>query len=1569
MPEYIAANSIELDPEEDNIFAAGSFELDKEEEPEPSMLDRAASYGKGLAHTARAVAETGAGIVTGLAAFPISKGTGLIELGLTGGDVEAAKKAEEKAAQQIQFEPTTDEARGAMEAVGKVLEPVFGMAREMGELPGESWKSPALRYVGGVVSEVGLPILAGAVVKGGIRGAKERAKLREEIPVEKPIERVAETTPETLKERVVPEETAKVVPAESIKLDEVVKETPVAETLPDVKVAAPPEIVQPGATSGAKEPAEPYWPGSDEAHFAFSEMKSQLQGAETKTVTEVNGETFVAGSGYPQWFRDISKKHDLSAKETTSFINKYLLQTEPVPRTFKGQLTDRQGAIYDDIIKAAQKEAEPYARIQEDIDALSGADKESVKNAFLEEITAEQGLTESERAFAARDAEENLTPKPTKESYIGKKETGEISGVPNDFNLVHPETEIGTLQSKKNMTPTADFLKEPPPVKPAEAVPVETKESRLAVRAEADSIAAKLTEDFGDLVEYKTMNMKDQANRAAEVMAADYGKAKRMAMGEELPPQGIREATMYEAVKIRAIKEGDVDTLQKLATESTVPTRLSEYGQAIKAADSRIMEDPVKVMQDVAKTRSDVIEKTTGKKPVRQTEEIKRLSAELETTKKALDEHIAITEARAKESAIDELIAPKKPQAERAPSVYGSKNRIVTTKAYEIAKNELRKQLGTQLSSGLDPTIAMKMEKIGMYHLEAGARDFAVWSGKVIKDVGEWVKPHLQEIWDQTRNVFRKGVADSATAKIKKSLADQDHPDIGRHVQELAKHFVSTGVKDRNALVTAVHNAIKEVIPQITPRETMDAISGYGKYKLLTKEEVATQLRDLKGQMQQVAKLEDLEKRQPPLKTGVERRTPSNEERRLIKLVDEAKKKYGIQVVDKETQLKSSLDAIKTRLTNEIADLETQIATEQKIVKNKTHVNYDAEAIKLKAKRDELKARFDAIFGKAAMTKEQKIVAAIKATEKSIAEYTRRIEQKDLTPMNKRTELHSTELDKLRTVREGLKNQFQELKYLANPKKTPGQIALQSLKTRLLNETKKFNEKLNALDFTQKEKRVTVLDPEATRLKYAHEQAKRNYQALTEKSGVPTKEEAANIVHLSKIVADARTAMAQGGDRLSYGAAKVAYENYVNALKGENASIKTLLKNRIQETKTSWKENKVKAVTGLIKDSIVAISDNSVSFVASVDNSFLGRQGLNTLLTHPTVWANAAKKSFSDIYKTMVSKHGGKAVRDAVMADAYSRPNYLNGNYERAKLIPKTEEQFPTSLPERLPLGIGRVFKASENAFLNSGVRMRINTFDLLQDIAKKQGVDVTNKVWIEDTGRLINSVTARGDLGKLGEGGVVRLILWAPKMLKGNWDVLTAHTGGAGLQTPFARQQARINLLKIVAATASAVAVANALKPGSAETNPLSSDFLKIKVGNTRFDISGGKGSIITLLARAITFSSKSTATGKTVPLTSGKYGSKTLFDVGIDFLVNKTTPAARTTIDVAKGRNFSGQKPTAGSVAYGLTTPISIQNFVKNFYGPDADGSVAAVVGSILDLFGVSANTYDTKKRRTRQ
>ena len=430
-------------------------------------------------------------------------------------------------------------------------------------------------------------------------------------------------------------------------------------------------------------------------------------------------------------------------------------------------------------------------------------------------------------------------------------------------------------------------------------------------------------------------------------------------------------------------------------------------------------------------------------------------------------------------------------------------------------------------------------------------------------------------------------------------------------------------------------------------------------------------------------------------------------------------------------------------------------------------------------------------------------------------------------------------------------------------------------------------------------------------------------------------------------------------DRLDYGMAQVAANKYVESLKTEELSIAEMAKRRVGEFKEDWKDYPVKAVAKLAKDAIVELDKNSIAIVASIDDSFIGRQGLKTLQTHPSVWAKAAVKSFTDMYKSLKEKHGNEKAKDILHADLVSEPNYINGNYQKAGILASFEEQYPTSHPARVPY-IGRAFKASEVAFTNSALRMRTKTFDMLLDIAKNNGLE-TNNVLLKDIGKVVNSATARADIGK---GSVTSLVLWAPRMMMANVNVLTAHGLGTGLKTSFARKQAAINLMKIVAETGALAATLNALNPDSVEINPLSSDFLRYRQGDTRIDLTGGSGQYIILLARLMSGQTKNAQTKIIKELTSGKHGEPTRLSVGIDFLSNKTTPLVRTGTYLARGRNFEGKKPTALSTATDLTVPIPIRNFYQNFAGDYPEDDAIAVVGSVLDLIGVNANTYQPNK-----
>lgn len=177
---------------------------------------------------------------------------------------------------------------------------------------------------------------------------------------------------------------------------------------------------------------------------------------------------------------------------------------------------------------------------------------------------------------------------------------------------------------------------------------------------------------------------------------------------------------------------------------------------------------------------------------------------------------------------------------------------------------------------------------------------------------------------------------------------------------------------------------------------------------------------------------------------------------------------------------------------------------------------------------------------------------------------------------------------------------------------------------------------------------------------------------------------------------------------------------------------------------------------------------------------------------------------------------------------------------------------------------------------------MRADVFEKYYKMAEASGVNVNDPAQLKDIGKLVNSLTGRGYLGQAEKvAGVVNNIFFSPRFMKANIDTLTAHQLSQGV-TPFVRKQAAKNLLKIATATAGILYTAEAIRPGSVDFDPRSTDFGKIKIGNTRFDVTGGMSSLVVLGARLLPTMHDGvwgqyakTSTGKMTNLNDTAFGS----------------------------------------------------------------------------------------------
>lgn len=338
---------------------------------------------------------------------------------------------------------------------------------------------------------------------------------------------------------------------------------------------------------------------------------------------------------------------------------------------------------------------------------------------------------------------------------------------------------------------------------------------------------------------------------------------------------------------------------------------------------------------------------------------------------------------------------------------------------------------------------------------------------------------------------------ENLTSAIKAKIEKGELNDITPLIQQLARVFWRRGIRERGAMIDALHETLKTIVPDFTRDQTQRAFSGYGNFKPLSKGEIDVGLRDLRGQTQQVLKLEALEARKPLEKTGQERRVPSDEERRLIKQVNELKRKYGVVVTDPATQLKSALQSRKTYYEHRISDLKHEIETRQRIVKTKSASPRDAELDAMIAEVERLKAEHEQIFTKPEMTDEQRLKLALAAAERNQAHWEVRLNDAEKGIFSKREpgrKVTSPELEVIQAETAAIREHVKELKDLANPKKTKEEIALQSLKTRMANRTIELKQKLAAGDFSKQKRTPVALDSEGSRIKAELDRAKKEYQ-------------------------------------------------------------------------------------------------------------------------------------------------------------------------------------------------------------------------------------------------------------------------------------------------------------------------------------------------------------------------------------------------------------------------------------------------------------------------------------------
>jgi hypothetical protein len=365
----------------------------------------------------------------------------------------------------------------------------------------------------------------------------------------------------------------------------------------------------------------------------------------------------------------------------------------------------------------------------------------------------------------------------------------------------------------------------------------------------------------------------------------------------------------------------------------------------------------------------------------------------------------------------------------------------------------------------------------------------------------------------------------------------------------------------------------------------------------------------------------------------------------------------------------------------------------------------------------------------------------------------------------------------------------------------------------------------------------------------------------------------------------------------------------------------------------------------------------------SVDYSFLLRQGKFAALSHPLMAAKAAKDAIGTTFSPKREHYLHERMDERENAPLYHEAG-LNITTGKGEELLRREEVAMSAFAEKRFFWVAasnRTFRT----FLNT---IRADLFDAMVE-AMPNG-----KATLEEAkviARYVNEATGRGSLGAA-ENSVVGLnaLFTAPKFTVSRFQYLAGHAMWAGPKEARAAKRvvAKEYLRTFVGLTAWYTSLLTLFQDEEPiETDPRSSEFGKIKLGDTRDDPLAGLQQAIVLIARMWSGETK-TIRGE-VKATRGEkvpYGQSDTLDLTARFARQRVAPGPGEVLNVIAGENVVGEKTTPLSVAMGLLYPLSLESMYE--IGNEL-GMPNEAVAQALNFFGESIQTFEQKPRKPKR
>jgi hypothetical protein len=788
--------------------------------------------------------------------------------------------------------------------------------------------------------------------------------------------------------------------------------------------------------------------------------------------------------------------------------------------------------------------------------------------------------------------------------------------------------------------------------------------------------------------------------------------------------------------------------------------------------------------------------------------------------------------------------------------------------------------------------------------------------------------------------------------------------------------------KNPQEFIDKVHEIVKEEFPDIERRKVQDAISGYGKKINSSLDDLQREVNSLKRDLKGISGLEDAKAGKGVLKSGYSPPKPTPMQREQQREIHKELKNHPQDQASLDKKWATALDRTKSALRNSITDLTKRIedikagTATPKTPREKLKLDNEAEMMQEVV--DDLKQQLIDLEGKKTLSIEQRIDMAIQGAERTRELYERRTKEiRDTGTYTRDTpvELSSPELTIARQIRDAAK-----AKYEAARDASPGEksIAEQTKAARDLSASEKRvadlenKIKKNQISYAAKAQRAMFKTPELEASLAKEKALNQVINTMREEQGLVD----AHARDLWKARKQRQIAEIERRIREKDYTKKVKPELELD-IEMERIQAEMDRKKFDLDVMIEKEKARSKGFWGNLGENISDVVNMPKSLMASADLSAPLRQGAILSARHPVL----ATRAFKEMINQFLSgKEAQKWHDDLIRTDGYIRAKKsgLFISEPMARLVAK-EEAFMSNLAEKIPV-YGRFVKGSNRAYSAFLNKMRMDVFNqhhkALMDAGFKGEV---MKKELEAMAYLINNFTGRGGLGKAEIAApLLNSLFFAPRFVKSRLNILADTASGFGLIqgglaktsvgrgfglkgtiTPRARIEAYKAMASYIGMGWTVLQLAK-LAGADVEADPRSSDFGKIKIGDTRYDIWAGLQQPAVLFSRLKTQATKSTRTGKITPLGEG-YKADDGLDVLGRFMRTKTSPQLSTFLSHQSGE-FMDRKPFSwAEAAKGMVIPLVYQDLLSAYQEKGVGGAVDILPTLPPSLFGVGVQTYD--------